>query len=75
MENTAPSDDQEPTYMDLLDDKAADDEAEVAARDGGEVFPTIPIGPASAPAKQPRLRLRQLPEDEFDKAAAAVTRV
>ncbi|KAE9286976.1 hypothetical protein PF008_g26539, partial [Phytophthora fragariae] len=75
METPEPSDDQEPTGMDMLDDEAADDEAEVAARDGGEVFPTIPIGPASAPAKQPRLRLRQLSEDEFDKAAAAVTRV
>ncbi|KAE8981362.1 hypothetical protein PR001_g24022, partial [Phytophthora rubi] len=75
METPAPSNDQEPTGVDMLDDEAADDEAEVAARDGGEVFPTIPIGPASAPAKQPRLCLRQLSEDEFDKAAAAVTRV
>ncbi|OWY92143.1 reverse transcriptase, partial [Phytophthora megakarya] len=52
-----------------------EDEAEVAARDGGEVFPTIPIGPHSAPAKQPRLRLRHLTEDEFDPAASAVTRI
>ena len=50
----------------------ADIEAEIAARDGGEAFPTLPIGPGSAPARQPRLRLRQLDDDEHDAAAAAL---
>uniref|UniRef100_A0AAV1V710 Reverse transcriptase domain-containing protein n=1 Tax=Peronospora matthiolae TaxID=2874970 RepID=A0AAV1V710_9STRA len=49
-----------------------DVEAEIAARDGGEVFPTILIGPGSTPARQPRLRLRHLSEEEQDIAAAAV---
>ncbi|KAK1935455.1 Retrovirus-related Pol polyprotein from type-2 retrotransposable element R2DM [Phytophthora citrophthora] len=47
-------------------------EAEIAARDGGETFPTLPIGPGSAPARQPRLRLRQLSDDEHDAASAAL---
>ncbi|OWY94087.1 reverse transcriptase, partial [Phytophthora megakarya] len=46
-----------------------DIEAEIAARDGGEVFPTLPIGP---PARHPRLRLRQLGDDEHDAAAGAL---
>ncbi|KAE8963462.1 hypothetical protein PR001_g29364, partial [Phytophthora rubi] len=57
---------------DPADEEMADVEAEIAARDGGEVFPTLPIGPDSAPARQPRLRLRQLTDDEFDAAAAAL---
>uniref|UniRef100_A0AAV1V4B8 Reverse transcriptase n=1 Tax=Peronospora matthiolae TaxID=2874970 RepID=A0AAV1V4B8_9STRA len=55
-----------------VDDEAMDVEAEIAARDGGEVFPTILIGPGSTPARQPRLRLRHLSEEEQDIAAAAV---
>ncbi|POM76933.1 Reverse transcriptase, partial [Phytophthora palmivora] len=47
-------------------------DAEIAARDGGETFPTLPIGPGSAPARQPRLRLRQLNDDEHDAASAAL---
>ncbi|KAE9342997.1 hypothetical protein PR003_g9198 [Phytophthora rubi] len=50
----------------------ADVDAKIAARDGGEVFPTLPIGQDSAPARQPRLRLRQLTDDEFNDAAAAL---
>jgi ribonuclease HI len=54
-------------------DTATDDiDAEIAARDSGEVFPTLPIGPDSAPARQPRLRLRQLTEEEFDAASASL---
>ncbi|KAE9040732.1 hypothetical protein PR002_g4804 [Phytophthora rubi] len=55
-------------------DTSEDDEAEVAARDGGEVFPTIPIGPDSTPVRQPRLRLRPLSDDDLETAAAAVER-
>ena len=57
---------------DPVDEVMADIEAEIAARDGGEAFPTLPIGPGSAPARQPRLRLRQLDDDEHDAAAAAL---
>ncbi|CAH0489596.1 unnamed protein product [Peronospora farinosa] len=57
---------------DIVDEAMADIEAEIAARDGGEAFPTLPIGPGSAPARQPRLRLRQLADDEHDAAAAAL---
>ncbi|OWZ01203.1 reverse transcriptase, partial [Phytophthora megakarya] len=53
-------------------DTEADTAADIAARDGGEVFPVIPIGPASTPARQPRLRLRQLNDDEHNAAAAAL---
>lgn len=49
-----------------------DIEAEIAARDGGEIFPSLPIGPGSVPARQPRLRLRHLDEQEQDAAADAV---
>uniref|UniRef100_H3GYD4 Reverse transcriptase domain-containing protein n=1 Tax=Phytophthora ramorum TaxID=164328 RepID=H3GYD4_PHYRM len=52
--------------------ESGEDAAEVAARDGGEVFPSLPIGPGSAPARQPRLRLRQLTENEFDAASASL---
>ncbi|CAI5744048.1 unnamed protein product [Peronospora destructor] len=61
-----------PDNEDTVDEAMADIEAEIAARDGGEVFPTLPIGPGSAPARQPRLRLRQLDDDEHDAAAAAL---
>ncbi|CAI5733073.1 unnamed protein product [Peronospora farinosa] len=54
-----------------VDDDTMEVEAEIAARDG-EVFPTLPIGPGSAPARQPRLRLRQLTEEERDAAADAL---
>ncbi|OWY97629.1 reverse transcriptase, partial [Phytophthora megakarya] len=50
----------------------ADVAAEIAARDGGEAFPVIPIGPNSAPARQPRLRLRQLSDEDHDAAATAL---
>jgi hypothetical protein len=53
-------------------DDAMDEEADIAARDHGEVFPTVPIGPGSAPARQPRLRLRQLDDAEHEAAGAAV---
>ena len=58
----------------MVDTVSLDIEAEIAARDGGEVFPTLPIGPGSSPARQPRLRLRPLTEAEHDTAAAAVQR-
>uniref|UniRef100_A0AAV1VNU8 Reverse transcriptase n=1 Tax=Peronospora matthiolae TaxID=2874970 RepID=A0AAV1VNU8_9STRA len=58
----------------LVDTVSLDIEADIAARDGGEVFPTLPIGPDSSPARQPRLRLRPLTEAEHDSAAAAVQR-
>ncbi|KAG3048504.1 hypothetical protein PC122_g23817 [Phytophthora cactorum] len=54
------------------DEAMADIEAEIAARDEGETFPVLPIGPGSAPARQPRLRLRQLNEEELDAAAEAL---
>ncbi|CAH0482375.1 unnamed protein product [Peronospora belbahrii] len=37
----------------------------------GSVYPTLPIGPGSAPARQPRLRLRPLSEEEQETAADA----
>ncbi|OWZ04136.1 reverse transcriptase [Phytophthora megakarya] len=49
-----------------------DEEADIAARDNGEVFPTLPIGPGSAPARQPRLRLRLRTEDDHETAAVAL---
>jgi ribonuclease HI len=51
------------------DETDADAEADIAMRDGGEIFPTLQIGPGSAPAQQPRLRLRQLSDDESEAAA------
>ncbi|CAH0520485.1 unnamed protein product [Peronospora belbahrii] len=56
--------------MEVDDDEAAV-AADIAARDGGEVYPTLPIGPGSAPARQPRLRLRPLGEEEQKTAANA----
>ncbi|KAE9078719.1 hypothetical protein PF005_g22273 [Phytophthora fragariae] len=53
----------------VVDDEMTDIEAEIAARDGGEVFPTMSIGLNSASARQPRLRLRQLTDDGHDAAA------
>ena len=53
-------------------DSDADVEAAIAARDGGESFPTLPIGPGSAPARQPRLQLRHLTDDEHETAATAL---
>lgn len=46
--------------------------AEIAARDEGETFPVLPIGPGSAPERQPRLRLRHLSDEERDAAADAL---
>ncbi|CAH0480678.1 unnamed protein product [Peronospora belbahrii] len=39
--------------MEVDDDEAAV-AADIAARDGGEAYPTLPIGPGLAPARQPR---------------------
>ena len=58
----------------MVDTVSLDIEAEISARDGGEVFLTLPIGPDSSPARQPRLRLRPLAEAEHDTATAAVQR-
>ncbi|EGZ16293.1 hypothetical protein PHYSODRAFT_334484, partial [Phytophthora sojae] len=61
-----------PTRAEPASDHDEDIDAEIAARDGGEAFPTLPIGPGTAPARQPRLRLRQLTEDEQEAAASAL---
>ncbi|OWZ00696.1 reverse transcriptase, partial [Phytophthora megakarya] len=53
-------------------DEDEDIVAEIAARDGGEIFPTLPLGPDSAPARHPRLRLRQLHDSEHDAASTAL---
>ncbi|CAI5709522.1 unnamed protein product [Peronospora farinosa] len=55
-----------------VDEALVDIEADIAARDDGEVFPTPHIGPGSDPEKQPRLRLRKLDDEEHDAAAAAL---
>ncbi|GMF38881.1 unnamed protein product [Phytophthora lilii] len=71
----SPSDDAAQEEAAGDDDAAAeamDVEAEIAARDAGEAFPVLPIGPGSAPARQPRLRLRQLSDEERDEAADAL---
>ncbi|KAE9298339.1 hypothetical protein PF008_g23523 [Phytophthora fragariae] len=63
-----------PASLATAGDTSEDDEVEVAARDGGEVFPTIPIGPDSTPVRQPRLRLRPLSDHDLETAAAVVER-
>uniref|UniRef100_A0AAV1TYV3 Uncharacterized protein n=1 Tax=Peronospora matthiolae TaxID=2874970 RepID=A0AAV1TYV3_9STRA len=49
-----------------------DIEAEIATRDGVEVFTTLSICPGSSPERQPWLRLRQTTDAEHDSAAAAM---
>ena len=61
-----------PPHSSSADDLMDDIEAEIAVHNGGETFPVLPIGPGSAPARQSRLRLRQLKEEEHDEAAAVV---
>ena len=53
------------------DDETMEAEAEIAARDG-EAFPTLPIGPGSAPYRQPRFRLHQITNEYRDAASDAL---
>ncbi|KAF1325661.1 reverse transcriptase, partial [Globisporangium splendens] len=55
-----------------VDMEADEADAATAARNEGELFPAMPLSADAFPARQPRLRLRQLSDEEFDAAAAAV---
>ena len=55
------------------EEEAMEADASVAARGDGTVYPAMPIDGDHFPARQPRLRLRPLTDEEYDDAATAVT--
>jgi hypothetical protein len=57
---------------DANDDEDDDADARTAARQDGEVFPATTVTRDTFPARQPRLRLRRLTDEEYDAAAIAV---
>ncbi|KAE9293773.1 hypothetical protein PR003_g24423 [Phytophthora rubi] len=52
-----------------------DEQADIACRDGGEVFPVFDLDSGAVPQRRPILRLRQLTTAEMEKAEAAVEAV
>jgi ribonuclease HI len=66
---------QPPVDQPLLDLAAAKEQADIACRDGGEVFPVMNIDDGAEPARRPILRLRPLDTAELEEAETAVEAV